>query len=548
MFPILSFVRKDLRLLFWPWLGWVGLMMGKFALAGWYLTADKVDDGEAMRWNVGIAGLSALLAGVLVAKLVQADAPCRLNAFWRSRPISGGGLLVAKATTAFVLFGLAPVLIALPWWLFNGRSGVDVAWGAAEMMVLHACVLAPSFLIAAVVDTMGRAVLWSFVQCAVQIGIQALNVYAPATSVGKDMEPSRFVLAVLIGAVGVAALIVWQYTRRQTVAVVTCLVILHGLVQATWMFSPYDFSVRVGGWTELHPELGRGITLQPANKVEFYSARHTGPGPAPVQVKSLWPITGVSDGLQVNPQLMSLEMSGVDGYLGRVANSYAGSWDYQLMRLKLGMKSRLSNFWPGDLAPNQFPVFVGFSLTPEEADRVKAVPPSVAVGLRVSLERSEVLYNRPLREGDWHVDQYGGLKIVRAEPEASGSLHIVYVHSDPRPLLRTFVEQWRTGMLEPGSIWTVRPTRDVVFQADGEELQFLEARMFELRIFGVGMKRNQRTFLTYAARSAPHATPIDETEKWGAGLRLARVVNHEQARFFLRGHTEALVVENERSR
>ncbi len=100
-------------------------------------------------------------------------------------------------------------------------------------------------------------------------------------------------------------------------------------------------------------------------------------------------------------------------------------------------------------------------------------------------------------------------------------------------------------MIAPGSFWNAQQSRDVVFHAEGAELEVLFSGISGLRIFGVGVQRSDQRAMSYAALRKGHTATLDEIDKWRAGLRIARVVNHEEARFFLRGRTEAFVVEDD---
>ncbi|MEO0054131.1 MAG: hypothetical protein RLZZ50_78, partial [Verrucomicrobiota bacterium] len=236
MSAILSFVRKDLRLLRWPWLGWMGLFAAKLGLAAWVLTAPEFtsdDNTLALRLNIALTGLTMLAGAVLVAWLVQADAPQRAQVFWRTRPISGGQLLVAKALTAAMLFFVGPVLLALPWWLFNGMPAADIVLSTLVMLLVHAAAFAPVFLIAALVDTMGRAVLWSFVQYGVVICLPLMGRIFSDTGSLIDLErglaESRILAAAAFVMVGLPWLIVWQYVQRVTVVAVAGLVLIQAV-------------------------------------------------------------------------------------------------------------------------------------------------------------------------------------------------------------------------------------------------------------------------------------------------------------------------------
>jgi hypothetical protein len=547
---ILNLVRKDLRLLFWPWVGWVGLLLAKLALAAWVLTAAEFEAEQttaSLRFNVVLTGLSAVFGAVLVVWLVQADAPRRAQVFWRTRPVSWGQLLVAKGLTVFLLFGLAPVLVALPWWLFNGMGAADIAWSAGDIFVMHAAVIAPVFMIAALVDSVGRAVLWSFVQFGIVVCLrifQGLSLERLG-ELERGLMESRVLLAVLLVALVMPGLIVWQYSRRGLLGPLVGFVAMQLAAVSLWLFSPYNFFQKSGGWTESNAELARGVGLQPAGPGQLYSAKYRGPGPKPLHVRSLWPITGVPTGLVADPDLMSLTITGANGDAILPSSDYAATMGFVRVFSLLGASTRLrDDFFPPSFSPDSPPVFIGFTLTQEEAARMKSGPHAVEVALRVYLRRTDVHFNQVPRPGEWLADEHGGLRIVRIE-EAPLGARMVYANTQPRPLAGV-IREYKRGKYGRLHYPDRRISADYLFHPDEGIVSDLNSVNYELRIFGVCLQR-------LAALGRPRPFKRDgkivdfdgDMDKWRAGLRIARVVNHEQARFFLRGRTEAFVVEDD---
>jgi len=164
MNQILAMVGKDGRRV----KGWVALFLAvnvvKFGI-GWWLAfgpaqgfATWVRMGDVVKWlMVAEVVLTWLIAGALVLE----DPLVGAGAAWRTRPISVWRLLVAKVLGALLWLWGPSVVLGLPWWWASGLGGGDMLRAAALGLATTAAVIAPSFFVASLVDSMGRYVLWS---------------------------------------------------------------------------------------------------------------------------------------------------------------------------------------------------------------------------------------------------------------------------------------------------------------------------------------------------------------------------------------------------
>lgn len=110
-------VRKDLFRLRWILLLWVVVLIAALGLAA--IQSGLDEETYFSFWiaaSVLVVGFIPLMAFGLVMGLLHDDPVAEIDAFWITRPISGGNLLFAKLT-ALVLIGFIPVLIAIPFWL-----------------------------------------------------------------------------------------------------------------------------------------------------------------------------------------------------------------------------------------------------------------------------------------------------------------------------------------------------------------------------------------------------------------------------------------------
>jgi hypothetical protein len=118
-------------------LKWILMLWGVVLGAGLVLTTIQAGlDSETyfpfyIAAKVVVSGLVPLIAFGLVMGLMHDDSVAEIDAFWITRPISGGELLVAKGV-AWLLLGLIPVVVAVPFWLSH-----DYGWNQAFVAAQH---------------------------------------------------------------------------------------------------------------------------------------------------------------------------------------------------------------------------------------------------------------------------------------------------------------------------------------------------------------------------------------------------------------------------
>lgn len=134
---------------------------------GWWLAlgpAQSFDTwkqtGQAVLWLVG---LEVVLTWWLTGSLMMADPLAGPQAVWRTRPISLARLMTAKVVGALLITCGPAFVLGLPWWWASGLSFGDALMAAAMGVAGSVVVIVPSMFIAALVDSMGRYVLWSIV-------------------------------------------------------------------------------------------------------------------------------------------------------------------------------------------------------------------------------------------------------------------------------------------------------------------------------------------------------------------------------------------------
>lgn len=130
-------VRKDLVRLRWVLVLWVVLLIAGLGLP--VIQANLNYDNYFPFWIAAVvlvAGFLPLLAFGLVMGLLHDDPVAEIDAFWITRPVSGGQLLAAKLF-ALLLFAVLPVLVTLPFWRSHDYSWPQVGWATLQTLRNH---------------------------------------------------------------------------------------------------------------------------------------------------------------------------------------------------------------------------------------------------------------------------------------------------------------------------------------------------------------------------------------------------------------------------
>jgi hypothetical protein len=221
MKALLPIIKKDLRRLRIPLALWGLLMASRLLLyhviAGpghvpyleWVFRMSL--GGDILLGNV----INPLIAYFLVGSLVFADPLVERDAFWITRPISGGQLLAAKASGAFLMFVLFPVLVSLPWWIDCGLGAKGIALAAAHLGAGYLLLAAFGMACASVTDGFPRYLMWTVVGACV-LASPYMNI--PLGTVGANeigfVGPHVFVTRVTVWALGIFILSVAAFCHQ----------------------------------------------------------------------------------------------------------------------------------------------------------------------------------------------------------------------------------------------------------------------------------------------------------------------------------------------
>ena len=242
-------VKKDLRALKWPLLIWVLLIGAKLAMGVLLLSADGTEDLE---WFRRLDAFSKILAGlecvsfVLAAALIQEDLLVGTSAFWVTRPISGARLLRAKLLGLSLIFGLLPLLITLPWWLWCGFGWREIAWASLETVIIHAICVLVGLLWAVVTDGFARFLLWTLVMLLAIPSIAAgvgMHLSKLHPSVTDGVMWTRTWVVIGLAVVGIATVVIQQFLTRRVWRSVSLISIGAGLMVMVALWWRWDWKL-----------------------------------------------------------------------------------------------------------------------------------------------------------------------------------------------------------------------------------------------------------------------------------------------------------------
>ena len=218
---------KDFYRLRWALLLWVVAIASELALASIQATLDV--EGHVpfymAAWTFGNIFIPVIGYG-LVMGLQDDDPVTEGDAFWMTRPITGGRLLSAKALV-LALLCLVPVLVCVPFWLSHdfglallGRSSAEVLW----RQVLISLLAVP---LAVVSSSGGKFVTNTLIGAVTLLGLALLYRLLGGSSPSEIAAPvlvQRGWLILAVWLIASAAIALNQYYRRRTKLSATILV------------------------------------------------------------------------------------------------------------------------------------------------------------------------------------------------------------------------------------------------------------------------------------------------------------------------------------
>ncbi len=247
-----DFVRDRSLIVLWSLLFVGQIVVGHLALNSGAIDAESVT--RLQQVNGGLVGLQIILGYFLVVRLVHADALIGTKVFWLTRPISAVRLLAAKLLGALLIFGLLPVVLLLPWWLYCNFGWRDIFWTAVETLSWQWLMIVPAFLLAALTDDLSRALLWTLVLVA---GLMTWVAVVPAVfgqMVGRNWGLSggalftRAWFSAVLFIAGAGFVVVHQYLTRRFALSMVLVVVCLGLAAVFGLVWPGNWARSMAEW------------------------------------------------------------------------------------------------------------------------------------------------------------------------------------------------------------------------------------------------------------------------------------------------------------
>lgn len=211
--------RKDLFRLRVTLLLWAVVLTGRMTFA---LIQAHSDTGAAMgfllpAWIFGVLFLPLLSVGLVMGVMAD-DAVCDSDAFWVTRPISGGQLLAAKLL-ALGLLSLIPGLLTLLWWLAQGYDAGLLATAFLHTLKWQLIVMALAAPVAALSGSNGRFVTNAVLADAAGVTLVLIHKWFAGGKSSADLTASYATclrIAFGLWLVTTAAILWNQFHTRRT--------------------------------------------------------------------------------------------------------------------------------------------------------------------------------------------------------------------------------------------------------------------------------------------------------------------------------------------
>ncbi len=431
-------VKKDLRALKWPLAVWTLIIIGKLSVGVALLMADGTEGPE---WFMRMDIFSKLLAGlegvnfVLVAALIHEDLLVGTTAFWQTRPISGARLLRAKLLGIGLVFGFLPVLVTLPWWLGCGYGLREIAWAAAETVVIQAIFVLVGLLWAVVSDGFARFLMWTLVMLIAipsVTGVVGMHLSHVHPSPTEGVMWTRTWLVVSLAVLGIVTVAIHQFLTRRTWRSVSVIGATVGLIIMVALWWPWDWQLAAKwhSFLERRVEADWPVSAAPGGLTfSLAGAELAPPAPGarpgrPIQMRVNYHVQGVPESQALLPYVANYSLHWPDG-------SADEGWSWirpgrnlnGIMRMKVLGSPLATSEKPEDSQAIQ-------SVPAAVAERLQAGPAAYTLKARFGLMEIESMTSVPLQPGARAMIGPLGERIAHVEKEGE-QLLVTFVRHSP---------------------------------------------------------------------------------------------------------------------
>lgn len=507
-------VRKDFgrlrgRLIVW----WVVVAAkGAWGILS-VLGADGDESGGLRGLFMGgliLGALDVALTLLLAGLLVQGDGLRGTTAAWRTRPISGGRLLAAKAVGATVLLAAPAVLLALPWWLFCGLTAPQIGLAAAAVLVAQGLLIGLAMTVAVLTDSPGRLFVWGGVGvAALMLGTGSLLpvVHDSSVSIGARLATQLAILAIT-GAVVVTGQYLTRRWRRALIGLGAGGLLSIGAA----VFAPVDLTGWIGRWrqrAEWNAELAREVAF------EFESARRAEKRFRPEQQGARrhmllsYLVHGLPPGHVVAQGRVTHAWTRNDFHLSREDWLWGYPYSSSLLRTAFGVANRTPVRTP------RVSVQGSLWLAGEQLADLGASPTQYRARVSLDLVQPRLEMEFPLASTRWQARSGHGVRVSGTLRRSDGA-SIVVVQTESIDWLEVGAQFLGAG---PGR--SRQPAMAVLQRSTGYLETLTGATEVDFPLGGV-LIRTQR-FEMRPGRAAPELDDDSAREGWFGGLTLALV-------------------------
>lgn len=547
---------NDLRRLRRPLALWVALLMAKLGLGAvllWGGTGsgawfDRIDGAIIL-----LGAIEVLMGYVLVAWLIHGDMPTGTTAFWMTRPMSGTRLLAAKLLGLAVIFGAAPLLLTLPWWLACGYGPRELMLAAGETLFLHGVVVAFALPLAALTDEFSRYLMWTLVLITALVGASLTMVVVPTmgrgASANAGLIATRGWLALALFLIGGSVAAVQQFWARRLLRSFATLGAGVVVALATLNYWPVDLSRKSSALVDRPGRHAAGFSLA------LQSARTFEPPGADAELTVSLKLDGAPPELVLNGMSVDHQWR----WAGGAVVERAGWWDFgtwgngPAMHM-LGIAPQKPNAeYEAYLADRRrqrgLPALseserrrqLGRSALPESERGVRTtrvkLPPSIAARMRreppacllrahFSLHRPEVVDERPPRAGERLARDAEHARLARVDRRDD---RLIVAVVEQRPLVLGGADRLNALNAFLGGRRPLESQYFLVNRGRGNASQISWLGWNAVRVGTVGIRWRTMAFFTprdYRGEGNWVAHP-----GWFDGVTLAKVVLREEERF-----------------
>lgn len=531
-------VKKDLRALKWPLLIWALIIVAKLGVGVMLLTADGTEDTDWLRRMDGMSKVLAALEGVsfvLAAALVQQDLLVGTKAFWVTRPISGGRLLRAKLLTLLLVFGVLPLLVTLPWWLWCGYGLREIGWAALETFAIHAACVLLGILWAVVTDGFGRFLMWTLVTLFAIPTLTTTVAYYFTRGLSNADIGTRFAVGAAIAVVGIVAVVVHQYLTRRTLRSIGIIGAIGGVLVLVGAFLPWRWNLESQLYTHLmEKEEGQwSAAAEPAGlkfAVESAQLGKERPAAKNAQLTVKFRVEGLTESQALRAYWSNYAWRWADGTT-RTGNARGRSGLGAMVSEKaLGVAMKLA-------AEGQYTDTVSMTagLDQEVWTRLAAEPLAFRLSSRLQLLRFDSAVPVPLQGSDW--SSIGGVVERVASAEKSGEeLLVTFIRHYPSLWVNNFAGRYLYDFAGQGFSQYLLVNRAQGFVDRGRPIDRRSSRIGTVEI-------DWYTQSYRASRKAGGPRPVLEAINALNDAELVKVTFVEQARFIHEIKIDPLIVE-----